>query len=300
MNEISTPVAAGPRTAPGTGPTPTPTPTPTVVMAAPLRRNARAVRMLWHREVVRFGRNRVQIGMALVTPLMFLLVLGTGLQAARSGSDAGFDEYRAFLFPGTLVMATQAPAIAVGISVVWDRQAGFLRQALVAPVRRESLLLGLGLGGATSGALYGGMVLLIAGLVGIPYHPLLLVALLEVALVALTFTSIGMLAAVCIRRIEVFQVVVSLCLMPLMFFSGAMFPVGGLPGWLGIAVLINPLTYAIDAIRRTLPGDVHMGGYADGPAIFGWTPPVIVELGFVALLATSALTIAARRFSRGE
>ncbi|RZS33982.1 ABC-2 type transport system permease protein [Herbihabitans rhizosphaerae] len=268
--------------------------------AHPPRRNLRAIRMLWYREVVRLGRNRTRIVMGLVTPLMFLLILGTGLESAAGQVGEGLRQYRSYLFPGVLVMATQAPAIAVGISVVWDRQAGFLRQALVAPVHRVSLLLGLCLGGAMSGALYGGLVLLIAGPVGVPYHPALLIALVEVSLVALMFTALGILAAVCIRKIETFQVVVSLCLMPLMFLSGAMFPPGGLPGWLGTAVQLNPLTYAIDAIRRTLPGDLDMGGYAVGPQLWGWTPPVLVELAMVVALAFGALLVAARRFSRAE
>lgn len=267
-------------------------------LGRPATRNLLAIRMLWRREVLRLTRNRVQIGMGLVMPLMFLLVLGTGLESVGGSVGEGFRQYRTYLFPGVLVMAMQAPALAVGISVVWDRQAGFLRQALVAPVRRVSLLLGLCLGGATAGTLYGAMVLAIAGVVDVPYHPALLLALAEVWLVALAFTALGTLAAVSIKRIQTFQVVVNLSLTPLMFLSGAMFPAGGLPGWLGTAVLVNPLTYAVDAIRRTLPGDVDMGGSATGPQLWGWTPPVALELALVALLAVAAMVAAARRFSR--
>lgn len=269
-------------------------------LGSPACRNLRAIRMLWHREVIRLARNRVQIAMGLVTPLMFLLILGTGLQSVGGSIGDSFREYRAYLFPGVLVMATQAPAIAVGISVVWDRQVGFLRQALVAPVRRVSLLLGLCLGGATAGTLYGAMVLLIAGAVDVPYHPRLLAALAEVWLVALAFTALGMLAAVSIKRIQTFQVVVSLSLTPLMFLSGAMFPAGGLPGWLGTAVLVNPLTYAVDAIRRTLPGNLDMSGSAEGPQPWGWAPSVTLELAMVLLMALVAVTVGARRFSRAE
>jgi ABC-2 type transport system permease protein len=265
-----------------------------------LSRNLRAVKMLWHREVLRLARNRVQMAMGLVTPLMFLLILGTGLESVGGTVGQGFREYRTYLFPGVLVMATQAPAIAVGISVVWDRQAGFLRQAMVAPVRRVSLLLGLSLGGATAGTLYGAMVLLIAGVVDVPYRPELLVGLLEVWLVALTFTALGMVAAVTIKRIHTFQVVVGLAMTPLMFLSGAMFPAGGLPGWLGTAVMVNPLTYAVDAVRRTLPGNLDMSGSAEGPRLWGWTPPVALELAFVVLMAFVALAVSARRFSRAE
>ncbi|GAB2755761.1 ABC transporter permease [Amycolatopsis magusensis] len=260
------------------------------------RATLRAIRVLWLRELIRFGRNRLRVAMGLVSPLMFLLVLGTGL-GSMMGVSAGF---RSYLFPGVLLMAVQAPAITVGISIVWDRQAGFLRQMLVAPVRRGAIVAGLCLGGATTGTLYGALVLVLAGVAGIPYHPQLLLVLAELALVAFTFTAMGVLAAVCIKRIETFQVVVNLALMPLLFLSGAMFPASGLPTWLGVAVNANPLTYAVDAIRRTLPGDAaHLPG-ADGPRWWDAAPPVVLEIGFVALLAAVALAVATRRFSRTE
>ncbi|WP_225842832.1 ABC transporter permease [Streptomyces albus] len=263
-----------------------------------VRRELRAVRVLWHREMVRLLRTKVQIVMGLVTPVMFLLVMGTGLESMGAVAGDAFAQFRGYLFPGVLVMATQAPALAVGLSVMMDRQTGMLRQAMVAPVRRVSLLLGLSLGGATCGAVYGALVLAISGAVGIAYHPLLLVALLEVAVIALLFTAGGMLAAVTIQRIQTFQVLMGLALMPLMFLSGAMFSPTGLPRWLGIVVHLNPLTYAVDAVRRTLPGELDMGGYAGSPQIADWTPPVAVEVCFVAVLAVGMLVVAARRFSR--
>ncbi|MGP3985280.1 ABC transporter permease [Streptomyces sp. 3N207] len=265
---------------------------------ARLARELRAVRVLWHREMVRLLRTKVQIVMGLLTPVMFLLVMGTGLESMSTTAGDAFAQFRSFLFPGVLVMATQAPALAVGLSVVMDRQSGMLRQAMVAPVHRVSLLLGLSLGGATCGAVYGGLVLAISGTVGIAYHPLLLVALLEVAVIALLFTAGGMLAAVTIQRIQTFQVLMGLALMPLMFLSGAMFSPSGLPRWLGIVVHLNPLTYAVDAVRRTLPGELDMGGYAGPPQIAGWSPPVALEVCFITALAALTLYAAARRFAR--
>lgn len=258
-------------------------------------RTLRAVKVMWQREWIRFSRNKVRILMGMITPMMFLLILGTGLNGTVGGAD-----YRAYLFPGVLLMAVQSPAMAVGISIVWDRQSGFLRQMLVAPVRRGALLGGLCLGGATTGAVYGLLVLLVAGYAGIPYGPELLLALLEVALVAFTFTAIGVLAAVRIRRIDTFQIVVGLAVMPMLFLSGAMFPVGGLPTWLGAAVLVNPLTYGVDALRRTLPGDLDLGGLAVGPRWWGWAPPVLLEVGIVALIASVALIAASHRFARAD
>ncbi|MGI5166688.1 ABC transporter permease [Spirillospora sp. CA-253888] len=284
-----------------------PQPVPDSRIEAPLRRrdrialDLRAVRVLWQREVIRLVRSPLRIGMGLLTPLMFLLILGTGLSSAAGTTADGFKEFRTFLFPGVLLMAVQAPAMAVGTSIVWDRQAGFLRQMLVAPVRRGALLVGIALGGATTGAAYGALVLAVAGVAGIRYDLRLLLVLVELAATALTFTAIAVCCAVCIRRVESFQVVVSLSMMPLLFLSGAMFPVGGLPGWLGGAVLANPLTYAVDAIRRTLPGGgPDLQGRAAGPQWWGWTPPVALELGLIVLIALTALAVAAHRFSRTE
>ncbi|MGW3966095.1 ABC transporter permease [Amycolatopsis sp. NPDC005003] len=256
----------------------------------------RAIRVLWLREVIRFGRNRLRVAMGLLSPLMFLLILGTGL-GPLAGAGGNF---RGYLFPGVLLMAVQAPALAVGISLVWDRQAGFLRQMFVAPVRRGALVAGLCLGGATAGTCYGVLVLVLAGAAGIPYDASLLLVLAELALVSFTFTAMGVLAAVCIRRIETFQVVINLALTPLLFLSGAVFPPGGLPGWLSTAVAVNPLTYAVDAIRRTLPGEAALLPGTRGPEWWGAAPPVVAELGLVVLLAGVAIGVAARRFSRTE
>ncbi|GAB2592548.1 hypothetical protein GCM10027168_26960 [Streptomyces capparidis] len=262
------------------------------------RRNARTVLVLWQRELIRFGRNRLRIAMGLLAPVIFLLVLGTGLDSASEG--AGLDGFRAYLFPGVMLMAVQAPAMAVGASIVWDRQAGFLRQMLVAPVRREAILLGICLGGATTGTAYGALVLVLAPVVGVPYAPELLLVLLVLGLIGFAFTTLGVLLAVSIKRPDTFQVVVGLCVMPLLFLSGAMFPVRGLPDWLHAAVLANPLTYAVDALRRALPGDAGFAGGAAGPRWAGWAPPAALEAGGIALLALLALAAATRRFSRTE
>ncbi|MFJ8057896.1 ABC transporter permease [Streptomyces sp. NPDC096142] len=262
----------------------------------------RAVRVLWEREVIRFSRNRLRIAMSVIMPMMFLFVFGTGLNSAVSGQHDAMSDFRAFFFPGVLLMAVQAPAMAAGASIVWDRQAGFLRQLLVAPVRRAPLLTGTCLGGATAGVGYAIPVLCLAGLVGVPYRPELVLVLGELGLIAFAFTSLGVLVAVCARRPETFQIVIGLCMMPLLFLSGAVFPAGGLPGWLGTVVRVNPLTYAVDALRRTLPGAgvTGLGGRAAGPRWGDWTPSVAAELGCVAALAALALAVATYRFSRSE
>jgi ABC-2 type transport system permease protein len=268
--------------------------------AGRLRSGFRPVLLLWRREMVRLRRNPVRLLMSLVTPLLFLLVLGTGLDAASGLGAAALRGYRSYLFPGTLIMAVQAPTIAVGISIVWDRRMGLLRQMLVAPLPRSGIVLGLALGGATTGGVYGLMVLSVGGVAGVSYRPALLLVLIEVVLVSLAFTAIGLLAAVTIRSVETFQIVVSLSLLPLMFFSGAMFPPAGLPGWLNVIVKANPLTYAVDAVRRTLPGDSLLGISGTRLELRGWAPPIPLELGLLAGIAAAALAVATYRFSRTE
>lgn len=259
----------------------------------------RPVLLLWRREMTRLRHNPVRLAMGLVTPLLFLVVLGTGLDAASSSlGKAQLNDYRAYLFPGVLIMSVQAPAIAVGISLVWDRRLGVLRQMLVSPFPRSSIVLGLAFGGATTGAIYGLLVLSVGGIASIRYTPILLVVLVEVLLVSLMFTSLGLLAAVTIRQVDTFQIVVNLSLMPLMFFSGAMFPPNGLPGWLAIVVKLNPLTYGVDAVRRTLPGPESLSSEQTRLLIGGWNPPVAAELGLLAAIAAVTLGLATYRFSR--
>jgi ABC-2 type transport system permease protein len=260
----------------------------------------RTMGLLWWREMARLRHNPLRLVMGLVTPLLFVVVLGTGLDAASGLGKVELHSYRAYLFPGALIMAVQAPAIAVGISIVWDRRVGLLRQMLIAPLRRSSIVLGLALGGATTAGVYGMMVLAVAGVASISYSPALLLVLLETLLIGLMFTAIGLVAAMTIRSVDTFQVVVSLSLLPLLFFSGAMFPPNGLPGWLSIIVKSNPLTYAVDAIRRTLPGDVTLGTSQTRLMLSGWVPPVLLELCVPLCLAAIALAVASYRFSRVE
>ncbi|GAB2958164.1 ABC transporter permease [Streptomyces heilongjiangensis] len=279
-----------------------PTDRTTTPDSPPTDRRSNALRpyaLLWRREMTRLRHNPVRLAMGLVTPLLFLVVLGTGLDAASSTlGKAQLNDYRAYLFPGVLVMSVQAPAIAVGISLVWDRRLGVLRQMLVSPFPRSSIVLGLALGGATTGGIYGLMVLSVGGIASISYTPMLLLVLLEMLLVSLMFTSFGLLAAVTIKQVDTFQIVVNLSMMPLMFFSGAMFPPNGLPGWLDAVVKLNPLTYGVDAVRRTLPGPDSLTSEQTRLLLGDWNPPVLAELGLLAAITAAALGLATYRFSR--
>ncbi|MFE9682004.1 ABC transporter permease [Streptomyces sp. NPDC006285] len=259
-----------------------------------------ALRALVRREMTRLVASPAQAGLTLLNPLLYFVVLGTGL-SGMVGSVSGTGDYMTYVYPGILMMAVQMPALNAGMSIVRDRETGLLRAVLVAPVRRDTFLVGKCLGSAATATAQGGLLLAFAGFAGLPYDPLLLLALLgELALVAFTLTAFVTLAAVCITRVETFQSALGVTMLPLFFLSGAMFSVAGLPLWLAVLTLVNPLTYAVDALRQTVAWAAPSGTLPPGPDWGGWAPPLAVELMVMCGLGLAALALAARRFSRAE
>jgi len=265
----------------------------------------RAIRVVWRRELIRFVRNRPRIATALAQPILFLLVLGSGLARMMPSAGAGID-FRTFMFPGVLAMTVLFTSIFSAISIVWDREFGFMREMLVAPVRRGALVIGKCLGGTTVATIQGGIMLLLAGLVHVPYSPALLgVLVLEMALTALALTALGTLIASRVARIESFQVVIQFLVLPMFFLSGALFPLSNLPQWLTGLTLLDPLSYAVDPMRRAVFSHVTappaLSRMLDpGISWGGWLLPTAAELGLVAALAVVALALASARFSRTE
>jgi ABC-2 type transport system permease protein len=262
------------------------------------RNDLRAVKIVWQRELLRFFRDKTRIVTALLQPLLYLFVLGTGMSSIVEGGHGGL---RVFLFPGVLVMAVLFTSFFSAGSLVWDREFGFMREMLVAPVRRGAILLGKCLGGATAGTLQGLIVLGFGGLAGIRYTPALVLTLVgELLLIAFAVTALGLFLAVRMRGLQSFMALVQMLLMPLFFLSGALFPMSGLPGWLTLLTRLDPLTYAVDPLRRAVLA--HAGGdlaaLAPGVTWFGWTVPVLLELTLVALFAAVALAGAVARFGR--
>jgi ABC-2 type transport system permease protein len=190
------------------------------------------------------------------------------------------------------------------ISIVWDREFGFLREMLVAPVRRGALVLGKCLGGATIATLQGVIMLALAGLVHVPYSPILLLTLVsEMALAAFTLTAFGILVASRLQQVESFQVVIQFFVLPMFFLSGAVFPFTRLPAWLRVLTRLDPLSYAVDPMRRAVFS--HVSASANVSQTFnqsmtwnGWPVPIGVELGLVALLGAIMLAVAIAEFSR--
>jgi ABC-2 type transport system permease protein len=264
----------------------------------------RAVKMIWKRELIRFGRNKVRIVTSLAQPVIYLFVLGTGLSAIVPGGARV--DYRTFMFPGVLGMTVLFTAIFSALSIVWDREFGFLREMLVAPVRRSALVLGKCLGGATVATFQGAVMLLFAGFVHIPYSiPLLLTLVAEMALIAFTLTAFGTVIAARMAQVETFQVVMNFFVLPMFFLSGAVFPLNRLPQWLAWLTKLDPLSYAIDPMRRAVFDHVHVPGRLartlnPGMTWGGWRLPVALELGMVAFLGVAMLVFAVIQFSRPE
>jgi ABC-2 type transport system permease protein len=278
------------------------------VAGGTLREDLRAVRVVWRRELIRFARNRLRIVTSLVQPVLFLFVLGTGLSTlvARGIPGATTTSFRTFMFPGVVAMTVLFTAIFSAVSIVWDREFGFLREMLVAPVRRGALVAGKCLGGATVATVQAVIMLALAGLVGVPYDPLLLLTLVgEMLLAALAITALGTLLASRMAQVESFQVVMQFVVLPLFFLSGALFPLRALPAWLAALTKIDPLAYVVDPMRRAVFAHVHTSPAVRrlfGAAMTwdGWRVPVGVELGLTALLAALFLGAAVAAFSKSD
>ena len=281
---------------------------PVAAVRVPARSTAgelRAVKIVWQRELIRFADDRTRMITAMVQPFAFLFVLGTGLSSLTSASTGGVN-LRTFMYPGILAMSVLFTAIFSAASIVWDREFGFLREMLVAPVRRSSIIIGKCLGGTTVAALQGVLVVAIAGLVGVPYAPSLIITVLCLqALLAFALTAFGLMIAVRITQLQAFMAITQLFVMPLFFISGAIFPVSGLPAWLAVLNRVDPLTYAVDPMRHAVFEHLDVSAVArrtlDPGVTWGsWHVPPVLEAAMILVLGVIMLAVAIVEFSRTE
>src|SRR2546421_701016 len=269
------------------------------------RGDLRAVKIVWQRETIRFRQDRLRIITALVQPFLFLFVLGTGLSTVASSGTHGIN-FRTFVYPGVLCMAVMFTAMFSAASLVWDREFGFLREMMVAPVRRSSLVIGKCLGGATVATSQGVILIAVAGLVGVPYSPALILEVFALQLLlAFSITAFGVMAAARMTQMQSFMALMQMAMMPMFFLAGALFPVAGLPGWLTVLNRVDPLTYAVDPMRRIVFSHLDISAAArraldPGVTWFGWRVPGLVEAAVVAVVRASMLALAVFEFSRTE
>jgi ABC-2 type transport system permease protein len=215
--------------------------------------------ILWLRQLKRFARSRARLIGSLGQPLLFLIAFGFGFGPVYA--KAGGGNYMQFLAPGVICMAILFTSVFMGIEIIWDRQFGFLKETLVAPVSRMNIMLGRTLGGATVATIQGVIVFFIALLAGFrpEFWYSILLALPVMFLIALLFTAFGTGIASVMSDFHGFQLVMNFLVMPLFFLSGAIFPLEGLSNALAVVVRIDPLTYGVDALRGVFLGVTHLG-----------------------------------------
>lgn len=245
-----------------------------------------AIYILWLRELKKYSRSRAQIIASLGQPLLYLLVLGFGLGPVFQ--KAGGGSYLQFVAPGVIGMVVLFTSIFSGIALLWDRQFGFLKETLVAPVPRIFVMIGRTLGGATVSMLQGTLmviVCLIAGfrptsLAGVP------VAILFMMLIAIVFAALGVAIGSSLQDMQGFQLIMNFLVMPIFFLSGALFPLKNLPKVLAFVTRLDPLTYGVDGLRGSLIGLTHFG--------------IATDLAVLAGVAVVLLYLGAWRFSKIE
>jgi ABC-2 type transport system permease protein len=272
-------------------------------------RDLRAVSIVWRRELLRFQADRLRIVSALVQPVLFLLVLGTGLsRLAGRGMPPGLS-FSTFIYPGVLSMSVLFTALFSAGSIVWDREFGFLREMLVAPVSRAALVIGKCLGGATVATFQGLVILALAGLVHVPYNPVMFLEVIgELLLLSFTLTAFGVMIAARITQMQAFMALNQMMVMPLFFLSGALYPLNGLPTWLTIVTRFDPLTYVVGPMRHAVFSHLGLSPAATaataaldpGVTWGGWKVPDGLSLGLVAVLGVLLLGLAIAEFRKTD
>jgi ABC-2 type transport system permease protein len=214
-----------------------------------------AVYTVWLRNMKRYFRSKSRIIGSLAQPLLFLLVLGFGLGSIIDTSASGAGNYLKFIAPGIITMSVLFTSIFSGIQIIWDRQFGFLKETLVAPVSRISIMIGQTLGGATTAVIQGLILFLISLVIGgLSFNSGVLIALVFMVLIGIGFTAMGIAVASRMRDMQGFQLIINFVVMPLFFLSGALFPLTNAPAILRTITYLNPLTYGVEGVRYGIIG----------------------------------------------
>ena len=245
-----------------------------------------AIYILWMRELKKYGRSRVQIIASLGQPLLYLLVLGFGLGPVYQ--KAGGGSYLQFMAPGIVGMAVLFTSVFSGIALLWDRQFGFLKETLVAPVPRSYVMIGRTLGGATVAMLQGTLIVVVCLIAG--FRPVSLLGIplgfAFMALIAIVFAALGTSIGSSLQDMQGFQLIMNFLVLPIFFLSGALFPLNNLPKVLSFVTKLDPLSYGVDGLRAALIGTSHFGA--------------IVDAVVLAVVAVGLLGLGAWRFSKIE
>lgn len=207
----------------------------------------RKIGALWYREVLRYWREKSRIVSSLILPVLWLLVFGSGMRGVQL---PGIQNYQMFIFPGILGMTLLFTSIWSGVSIIWDREFGFLKEIMVAPLSRSSIVIGKALGSGTSALIQGFILLPLSYLVGVNLSPLSFLLLIPLmVIIAIGLVCVGLLIASMMNSMEGFNFIMSLVIMPMFFTSGALFPITSAPEWIRIFSYFNPMTYGVDLLR---------------------------------------------------
>ena len=243
-----------------------------------------AIYILWLRELKRYSRSRAQVFASLGSPLLYLIGLGFGLGPVFQ--KAGEGSYLQFVAPGVIGMSVLFSSIFSGIGLLWDRQFGFLKETLVAPVPRLHIMIGRTLGGATVSLIQGTLVLIVCLIAG--FRPVqmtsLPTAVLFMSMIAVVFAALGTAIGSTLQNMQGFQLIMNFLVMPIFFLSGALFPLANLPKPLAIATRVDPLTYGIDGLRGAFIG------------LWYFTMPFDVLI--LTIVASFFIVLGARSFAR--
>ena len=269
----------------------------------------RAIYIIWYRDVLRYWRDRARLVASLAQPLLFLIVFGTGLSSALSGAGGGLGgaagaaaglTYTQFIFPGIIGMSVLFSAIFASMSIVWDREFGFLKEVLVAPIDRSAVAIGKSLGGATQAMVQGLILLVLAPVIGVKLTLGSVLALIPLVFVlAFALSSMGVAIASRMKSMQGFQVVVNFLMMPMFFLSGALFPLSGLPTWMTVLTRLDPAAYGMDPLRRVVLGGAGLPSVALdrlGLTLFDTVLPIVAEAAILLGFGILMLAIAVRNF----
>ena len=256
----------------------------------------RGIWVVAYRELLRFVMERTRLFSSFAMPLIFLVVFGAGFGELVGSMTPGID-YIQFMYPGILAMTVLMSSVMSGISIVWDREFGFLKEILVSPLGRGGIILGKAAGGAAVAILQGVVMLILAPILGVSIDLLMVLELiLVITIVSMSLSGMGLLVASRMQSQQGFQVIIQLLIMPLIFLAGVFYPVNNVPIWMEVVSKANPLSYGVDAIRQIFLGSE--GAATIGVTIFGHTMTVLEDVLVVAAFGAVFLSLAVWSFSR--
>ena len=255
----------------------------------------RTIWVIAYRELVRFVQDRPRMFSSFSMPIIFLLIFGAGFGRLIGQMMPGVN-YIQFMYPGILAMTVLMTSVMSGVSIVWDREFGFLKEVLVSPLNRTGVLAGKAVGAATIAIIQGAIMLVLAPMVNVPISLGTVLALLPLLLIlSLSLSGLGLLIGARMRSQQGFQIVMQLVIFPMMFLSGIFYPVSGVASWLEVLSKLNPVTYGIDAIRQ-----VFLGTEVAGVTVFGHTMGIVESAVVLAMVGLALLATAIRVFNRQD